>query len=97
MGAEFQTMTVDGILDRKAVGLAFAKAQDQDRYSNGHEYSGGFGMADGLTFVDAEFGNHDMAYRYLDDHCKKWEAAQAVKYLSDDGTKTWLIGAWCAF
>lgn len=95
MGANFETLTLTGALTHKEVTDAFDKAQDQDRYENGHSYSGGFGMATGLTFEDRTFPNQDAAYDFLDSTCKKWENAIAVKF-ENDGETSWLIGACCA-
>ncbi|SHG88081.1 hypothetical protein [Bradyrhizobium erythrophlei] len=96
MGANFETMTLDGKLDREAVKQKFAEAQDQDRYENGHSYSGGFGMASGLMFVAGdEFADAKSANDYLDANCRKWEEARAVRFKRGDKTH-WMIGAICA-
>lgn len=91
MGANFQTMRVAGNLDRKAVEDAFGRAQQDDRHENGHSYSGGFGMAEGLNFTGLEFADDEQAIKYLDENCVKWSAAKVVK-VGDH----WLIGAHCA-
>lgn len=97
MGANFQTMTVSADLTRAEVKDVFRQAQDDDRYENGHSYSGGFGMATGLTFIDKfEFADESRAYEYLDEHCQKWQDALAVKFVREDGKAKWLIGAVCA-
>lgn len=97
MGANFQTMNLDGALDHKAVKEAFEKAQDEDRYENGHSYSGGFGMASGLLFHgDNTFPTDNAAEEYLNGHCQKWDEAIAVKYLADADKVRWMIGAVCA-
>jgi hypothetical protein len=95
MGAEFQTMTVVGTLTRNAVKEAFERAQESDRYENGHSYSGGFGMATGLEFEDKTFERYDDASSWLEENCNKWESAKAVTF-TKDGAAHWLIGAWCA-
>lgn len=95
MGANFETMSLPGNLSREEVEKRFAEAQDQDRYENGHEYSGGFGMASGLTFEYRTFSSDDAAYDFLDETCRKWENAIAVKY-ERNGIPHWMIGAVCA-
>lgn len=95
MGANFETMTLAGSLNREEVSKAFAAAQDQDRYENGHEYSGGFGMATGLTFEDRTFPSNDAAYEFLEETCRKWEDAIAVQFKDGDVSR-WMIGAVCA-
>jgi hypothetical protein len=97
MGANFCTMSVPATLERKEIEKEFRKAQEQDRYENGHSYSGGFGMASGLAFKQAPtFSDHKAAAEWLADDAQKWESALAVQFTTLDGTKMWLIGAWCA-
>lgn len=95
MGAEFQSMTLVGSLTRNEVEEVFSKAQDQDRYENGHSYSGGFGMATELSFPSMTFDRSSDATRWLEENCNKWEDAKAVTFLKD-GAAHWMIGAWCA-
>jgi hypothetical protein len=103
MGADFQSMELPGTLDRKDVEHAFEKAQADDRYENGHYYSGGFGMANGLEFPVLEpFASKRDGEAFLQHQCQKWEAALAVRFRKPDiacrakTEQTWLIGAWCA-
>jgi hypothetical protein len=96
MGANFCTMSIPASLPRTEVTKQFQDAQNQDRYDNGHSYSGGLGMATGLLFEDKTFDNVDMASNYLVEACVKWEEARAVCHNTLDGQKMWLIGAWCA-
>jgi hypothetical protein len=96
MGASFQTMTLSGSLSAAEVQEKFSRAQDDDRYENGHSYSGGFGMADGLEFETKEFENADAAYAWLDENCRKWKAAKAVKFLNGENGPGWMIAAVCA-
>ena len=97
MGANFCTMSVPTSHSREAVRQQFRAAQDADRYENGHSYSGGFGMATSLLFVEGLlFPSVTEAEHYLQEHCVKWEDAQAVKHNTLDGVEMWLIGAWCA-
>lgn len=96
MGAVFNTMTVDGTKTKEEVKRIFSDAQDQDRYENGHSYSGGFGMARGLMFYETTFGNDDDAYEMLERTCVKWQAARAVRFINKNGVETWMIGALCS-
>ncbi len=100
MGAEFQSLEVDGSFDQVLVQKAFSEAQAEDLHQNGHSNSGGIGMACGLEFKDnaiiKPFQNIGLARMWLQDHAAKWEAALAVRYLDKYGKERWLIGAWCA-
>lgn len=96
MGANFQTMTLAGTLTRNQVEEAFALAQDQDRYENGHSYSGGFGMATGISFPPVTFRDVRSADDWLDENCVKWEDALCVTYTTADGVTHWRIGALCS-
>jgi hypothetical protein len=91
MGAQFQIMKAKGT--PAEVKRVFEQVQEEDRYENGHSYSGGFGMANGLTFVrpNVVFTEKD-AEAWLDANCQKWEAALAVKLGNDE----YLIGALCS-
>jgi hypothetical protein len=98
MGADFRSMRLDGKLTTIEATREFHAAQDQDRYENGHMYSGGFGMATGLI-VDRPghtFERETAAAAYLHDACQKWEEARMVSFLDENKVPTWLIGAWCA-
>lgn len=95
MGAEFCTMTVKG-QDKKKAQKEFKAEQESDLYENGHSYSGGFGMAQGLEFESKTFETEDEADEWLCENCKKWEAAKAVSFKGDDGKLNFLIGAWCS-
>ena len=97
MGCVFNHMSLDGHLTKAQVTSAFESEQDQDRYENGHSYSGGFGMATGLIFeTGGAYPNHDAAYEYLDQNCQKWGEARAVRYKNDKGVECWMIGANCS-
>lgn len=97
MGASFATLTIkerDQVKARKI----FADKQASDRYENGHSYSGGIGMANGISFLpDHPFTDVDAADDWLSDNAEKWEAALAVPIL-DAANKflCWRVGAWCA-
>lgn len=96
MGASFQTMTLSGDVSRADLKAEFERAQDQDRYENGHSYSGGFGMATGLKFASKDFDSEDAAYEWLDTNAQKWGDAIAVLYRGVEGKSHWMIGANCA-
>ena len=97
MGAEFRTITVSASETDEAVRRKFERAQEQDRYENGHVYSGGFGMADGLRLRTdlPDFENHNAAREWLIENCEKWQNAIGVRHKTN-GETMWLIGAWCA-
>jgi hypothetical protein len=97
MGANFQTLTVDGTKTRKDVESLFANEQAQDRYENGHIYSGGFGMATSLHFDNRTFDDIDAACAYLEQVCQKWDCARCVTFVDATfGKPHWIIGALCA-
>jgi|DEB0MinimDraft_3_1074331.scaffolds.fasta_scaffold10145_5 hypothetical protein len=93
MGAVFASMvskakTVDKLKD------AFEEAQEQDRYENGHLYSGGIGMARGLVITDEMFPSLTEAEDWLENNTLKWECAKAVK-VKDGDSLYWVVGAIC--
>jgi hypothetical protein len=92
MGANFVTLNYEGT--KEQIAAKFHKDQDQDRYENGHSYSGGIGMATGLRFESTyEATTEDEATAWLDEHCHKWEEAIAVRL---KGTDKWVVGAVCS-
>lgn len=96
MGANFNTMSVNASHSTKEVEKLFQQAQEDDRYDNGHSYSGGFGMATGLVFHPQIFESEQAAKEWLVDNCKKWENAIAVLCPSEKEGQIYLIGAWCS-
>lgn len=96
MGANFNTLSVPGDYSDAQIREAFREAQDQDRYENGHCYSGGFGMATGLRVENRMFESYADAVGYLEEACQKWGDAIAVKHRVFEGDPYYLIGAWCA-
>ena len=91
MGASFITMRAKGTHDQ--VKEAFRIAQEDDRYHNGHSYSGGFGMCTGLTFGRVNRCHEEVeADEWLSQNCDKWGPAIALRLTDDE----YLIGAWCA-
>lgn len=97
MGAQFQFETI-AKPDRAEAEADFERLQDQDRYENGHSYSGGFGMATGIEFQDGQrFVSEDDAYEWLCDHTEKWGPAIAVQAIGTDGNQFgWFVGATCS-
>lgn len=96
MGAFYNTMRRDGDLTKDQLRSVFEAAQQQDRYENGHMYSGGFGMAAGLSITDKKFTGWQEADEYLQEHCQKWENALAVRLEEKGEPPVWYIAAWCA-
>jgi len=95
MGCNFVTEQIDGAKTREEVKTIFARLQDQDRYENGHSYSGGLGMTTGLIFDDKTFESTEAAEEWLDEHARKWDEARCVT-VKENGKTFWLIGANCA-
>ena len=108
MGASFQTLKMPGALTKAEVQVCFDEAQAEDRYHNGHSYSGGIGMADGLSFMERTFASVDAATVWLDEFADKFGPALAVVALDDRerlwndmpnpefGKPIWVIGANCS-
>jgi hypothetical protein len=96
MGANFCTLRYDGNLTKEQVIDRFESDQEQCRYENGHSYSGGIGMANGISFPGKEFETADEAYNWVDETAEKWEAALAVRYKDSEGKWFWFIGALCS-
>src|SRR6476659_2938853 len=93
MGASFQTASLPLKKSEVELKKEFSKMQQQDRYENGHEYSGGFGMASGLKINFNTFATSKAAREWISENAEKWENASAVRVPSE---KVWVIGAWCA-
>jgi hypothetical protein len=92
MGASFVSFKMKGA--QADIRRRFADAQEQDRYENGHSYSGGIGMASGLRFVASSFDDEKNAEDWLVDHAQKWEEALAVRL--NGKPDEYVIGAWCS-
>jgi hypothetical protein len=95
VGAYFVTLRFDHV-DHKELERLFREAQENDRYENGHRYSGGVGMANGLSITTKAFSNRREAEAWLDDNTIKWEEAKAVSVRPTEGNPYWLVGAVCA-
>lgn len=98
MGANFVSIKMRGDLNPGEMRRDFELMQDQDRYENGHSYSGGIGMARGLKILSyPNFINDKDAENWLVEHCEKWEEAKAVQIKDKDGmVGHYIIGAWCS-
>jgi hypothetical protein len=102
MGANFVSYKRTGTRDE--IRKWFDSEQEQDRFENGHCYSGGIGMARGLRFVEGRtFKDEAEAEEWICDNAQKWEEALAVKMWdavqpmkAGQPCDTWMIGAWCA-
>lgn len=81
MGADFDDLTLDGKLTVSEVRKRFKDYQDECSHESGNSYSGRLNMCPDLTIENKEFNSQSEAYDYLNETCKKWENAIAVKYL----------------
>ena len=86
-------MTKPGSMTKEQITEAFEQEQRDDRYENGHSYSGGFGMASGIKFLAQAFPTVTEAEEYVCDNAQKWEEALCAKVTEGD---LWFIGAWCS-
>jgi len=74
----------------------FQEDQETDRYENGHMYSGGIGMAEGLRIDHSKkFGSVQEAQDWVDKNADKWGPAIAVR-VEGPNDKGWYYGAICA-
>ena len=96
MGANFVELRFPVFRTKQELTDRFIEAQEQDRYENGHSYSGGIGMARGLKILEDTYATEAKAYEFLVANCKKWEEAQAVRYLDENKKWWWLVGARCS-
>lgn len=96
MGCVFNTMSVGGTVTEDDLRARFEDEQEQDRYENGHSYSGGFGMATGVVITTRTFADENAAYDWLNENAEKWGPALAVRYIAGGGQMRWMIGANCS-
>jgi hypothetical protein len=96
MGAAFVTRVLPGTLSQAEVRERFRAMQEQDRYENGHSYSGSIGMADGLEFRSNQFETDEEAREWLDDNAEKFGPALCIKRTNAKGEPIWVIGASCS-
>lgn len=74
----------------------FEKNQEVDRYENGHMYSGGIGMAEGLVIDRGKkFGSPRDAEDWIEENAQKWGPALAVR-VEGPNERGWFYGAICA-
>ncbi len=99
MGACFDSRFVEETDKRKAR-IIFESMQEECRYDNGHSYSGGIGMAHGVTFTDKEFDDPQQADDWIEMNAQKWGPALAVRckgrWHHNKEFDGWVIGAICA-
>ena len=78
----------------------FQRISDQCRYENGHIYSGGIGMKDGVVDMtrhampvgSAPYADPDVAFHHCEQENDKWGPAWAYR----TGPDTWFFGGWCS-
>jgi len=87
MGAQLNTMEVDGKASREEVVMQFNTRCEQDGYEMGHSYSGSFSQFAGLSFTNKHFYTEQEAYDYIDVNGEKWGPAVAVKYTAIEPSK----------
>lgn len=93
--------------NRAAAEKLAAEIMEQDRYENGHEYSGTIGMANGVqTFTHPKpltrrqasmfiFGTENAHWE--DARAQKWGPAILVNVRAEGARKrTWMLGAMCS-
>ncbi len=96
MGGCFNFMTMNGEKQKYEVLEHFNAIAEEDRYENGHSYSGGWGMFPGLNFKDTVFDNVDEAEDWIEENQQKWDAAICVKFKNDKDEIHWAIGGWAS-
>jgi len=95
--------------NRAAAEKLAAEIMEQDRFENGHEYSGTIGMASGVrTFVHPKpltedqarvwiFGEWDDASgQYKEGKAEKWGPAILVNVKAKNRKRRWFLGAVCS-
>ncbi len=93
MGAAFSCRVLEGTFQEAKT--RFVEMQEQDKYENGHSYSGGIGMLVGVKNTCLTLNDRKSASQYIMEHAEKWESALAVQFHEQDKI-LWLIGGWCA-
>lgn len=78
----------------------FETAQDECRHENGHSYSGGIGMANGLTILKPKKGliflSQSEAANAAEKLAEKWGPAIAAPYMDQNGKHAYYIYAICS-
>ena len=101
MGACFDSRFVEETDKQKAKEI-FVRMQEECRYENGHSYSGGIGMADGVRFTTKEFDDPQEATEWVEMNAAKWGPALAVRFKGrwrhndEKEYDGWIIGAICS-
>lgn len=95
MGASlsYRIYETDDIEKAKA---EFVADQESDRYENGHSYSGGIGMLDGVSNKVETAEDFNEAQDWICENAEKWEEAKVVSFKDKDGNNLFMIGGWCA-
>lgn len=97
MGANFIWTTLDGDMSQAALRKEFLRMQEEDRYENGHSYSGGWGMCDGLEVDSCKvFACVDDSVTWLGDRAVKWGPAVAVQAKAKGGKRVWVLAGTCS-
>ena len=96
MGGSFNFMTMNGEKTKDEVRNHFNSIGEEDRYENGHSYSGGWGMFPGISFISKEFADVDEAEDWICENQQKWDSAMCVKFKNDKGETHWAIGGWAS-
>lgn len=95
MGANFDYRTYKNT-GKEHVKKQWDEDHSQDLYDNGHSYSGGIGMTNGVKWLSNVFKTFEEAENYVMDNAEKWEEALAVRYQDEKGEEHYLIGGWCS-
>jgi hypothetical protein len=80
MGAEVDTLELEGTLTERELRQRFKEHQDNCAEEDGNSYSGRLNMCPDLTVEGKVFESHDQAYNYMSDKAQKWENALAVRF-----------------
>lgn len=94
MGACFDAVFVN-TTDKVEAGKKLEHILEEDRYENGHSYSGSIGMVDGYKFTDKAFDSPISAENWLQENAEKWGPALGVRVTTDKGHDGWFFGAIC--
>lgn len=93
MGADNIYLTIKGG-NPDYVRRKFKAKQKDDaiEYGSG-SYQGNWSNVDDIQFTDKIFKTSNEAYKYLFEHCKKWDDGLVVQARDDKGSLFWLLGA----
>ena len=98
MAAQFQFIVHDGNNTVADICRIF-KIQQEDAEDNSTNWfnSGSWNMADGLDFPTQQFNSINKARDWLEDNCRTFGPALAVRTLDadNDDQPVWVMAAWC--